>query len=64
MNAPWNRCDACGKFIPLSDFDKGAVRSMVTPDSDRSRETWETLCRKHGLAERAALARAEREGGE
>lgn len=41
-------CDECGKIIPLADFDKKrAVRRMVAPDSDRSVETWETLCRNH-----------------
>jgi hypothetical protein len=45
---PWNRCDACGKFIAMDDFDKGAVRHMVMPDSDRSSEEWETLCVEHG----------------
>jgi len=43
----WNRCDVCGKFIPMDDFDRGAVRYCVMPDSDRSKETWETLCLKH-----------------
>ena len=45
----WNRCDVCGKFIPLYDFDyEGAIRRLITPDySDRSREEWETLCREH-----------------
>ncbi len=45
---PWNKCDVCGKFIPLDDFGKGAVRSLVYPDSELTRETWETLCRAHG----------------
>lgn len=47
MDEPWNRCDVCGRFIAFEDFDKGAVRSCVTPDSDRSRETWDTFCIKH-----------------
>jgi hypothetical protein len=55
MSDPWNRCDVCGKFIAMRDFEKGAVRHMVTPDSDRSREEWETLCLKHGLEDRAVL---------
>jgi hypothetical protein len=42
----WNRCDACGKFIALDDFDKGAVRKLVTPDSFETAEEWETLCIK------------------
>lgn len=44
---PWNRCDVCGRFIALADFDKGAVRNLVYPDSELTRETWETLCLKH-----------------
>ena len=47
----WNRCDVCGRFIALSKFQccktQGAVRRLITPDSDRSREEWETLCEKH-----------------
>ena len=52
MTDPWNRCDACGKFIAMGDFDKGAVRHMLTPDAYGTHETWETLCIKHGLEER------------
>lgn len=40
----WNRCDMCGKFIALNDFDAGAIRRLLTPDSDWSREQYETLC--------------------
>jgi len=43
----WNRCDVCGKFIKMDDFGNGAVRSLVYPDSHRSEETWETLCKVH-----------------
>jgi hypothetical protein len=43
----WNRCDVCGRFIALDDFDKGAVRRLIYPDSERTAETWETLCRAH-----------------
>lgn len=49
---PWNRCDVCGKFIAMDDFDKGATRHMLTPDSDRSREEWKTLCIEHTSAMR------------
>ena len=46
----WNRCDECGRFIPLADFDSGAAqRHLLTPDSDRSREEFETLCKKHAI---------------
>lgn len=45
---PWNRCDACGRFIPLGDFRRGgALRKLIAPDSDRSVEEYETLCKKH-----------------
>jgi CRISPR/Cas system-associated protein Cas10 (large subunit of type III CRISPR-Cas system) len=44
----WNRCDVCGKFISFADFESGkALRIMVTPDSDYTAETFETLCRDH-----------------
>jgi hypothetical protein len=43
----WNRCDACGRFIAMEDFDRGAVRTLVYPDSELTRETWKTLCRIH-----------------
>lgn len=37
------RCDYCGRFIALESFENGqALRDMVTPDSDYSRESWET----------------------
>ena len=43
----WNRCDICGKFIPIKDFDLGkARRVMTTPDSDFSSESYETTCKK------------------
>jgi hypothetical protein len=44
---PWNRCDVCGRFIPLDDFPDRAVRALITPDSEFSREEWETLCKEH-----------------
>ena len=40
----WNRCDVCGQFIALADFERGAIRKLLTPDSHFSRETYETLC--------------------
>jgi hypothetical protein len=44
----WNKCDICGKFIAYKDFEPEgkAVRHMVTPDSEYSREAWETICTK------------------
>lgn len=60
---PWNRCDECGRFIALADFDRGAVRRLVYPDSEFTRETWETLCIAHGEQARDMTAdeRAEME---
>lgn len=43
----WNRCDVCGKFIALHDFPERATRRCVAPDSEFTRETWETLCVSH-----------------
>jgi hypothetical protein len=43
----WNRCDVCGRFIAFDDFGRAAVRRLVYPDSEFTRETWETLCRAH-----------------
>lgn len=42
----WNRCDFCGRFIAYNDFDNGASREMILPDSDYSNETYETICIK------------------
>jgi len=42
----WNRCDKCGRFIALEDFDRGAIIEMVTPDTDYTSETYLTLCIK------------------
>lgn len=48
MNRNPIKCDICGKFISYSDLDLGlATYRMITPDSDVSYETWETLCREH-----------------
>lgn len=46
----WNRCDVCGRFIAMADFASGAVRRLVYPDSELTRETWETLCCAHTRA--------------
>jgi hypothetical protein len=44
----WNKCDVCGRFISYTDFAEGnAVRKLVSPDSDLSTESWETLCPMH-----------------
>ena len=44
----WNRCDECGKFIPLADFEsKLASRVLLTPDAEGCTEEWEILCKDH-----------------
>jgi CRISPR/Cas system-associated protein Cas10 (large subunit of type III CRISPR-Cas system) len=44
----WNRCDVCGRFVALEDFESGrATRRLETPDSDYSSEAYETLCARH-----------------
>ena len=57
----WNRCDNCGKFIAYADFGNGAARRLVTPDSEFSREEYETLCKKCSQA-RVDRIRAEDKG--
>ena len=59
MKDTWNRCDICGRFIALADFDRGARRHMLTPDAFGSSETWETLCIKHAPEEKQQNANAE-----
>jgi hypothetical protein len=40
------KCDSCGQFISCADLTKGfATHRLVTPDSEFSAETFETLCR-------------------
>ena len=47
MNETWNRCDDCGRFIPMDDFsERKAIHRLVEPESVFGTETWETLCRK------------------
>jgi hypothetical protein len=44
----WNRCDECGRFIPLNDFaERKALHWLQEPDSDLGNERWETLCAEH-----------------
>jgi hypothetical protein len=52
----WNRCDYCGKFIALADFDadSGAIRKLV---GDPSQEDFLTLCQKHAREWREARKR-------
>ena len=48
MSDPWNRCDVCGKFIALEDITDGkATHTLLEPDSELGKETWETLCPTH-----------------
>jgi hypothetical protein len=40
------RCDACGCFVGWRDIESGAARHvLVTPDSEFTREEFETICR-------------------
>ena len=40
-------CDDCGKFVSYKDLADGtALHALLTPDSDLTKETWESLCRK------------------
>jgi hypothetical protein len=55
-DSPWNRCDACGRFIPYEHFDGRAVRRLVTPDSELTSETFETLCEACVVGERQSRA--------
>jgi len=44
------RCDVCGRFIKLEDIVEGrASFTLVTPDSLKTQETYEGLCREHFL---------------
>lgn len=46
----WNtaKCDVCGKFISFKDLDDGkAIHILVTPDSEFTSETYESLCKDH-----------------
>lgn len=39
------KCDGCGKWVKYEDIAKNkAVNKLVYPDSDLTRETWESLC--------------------
>lgn len=43
MDDLWNRCDVCGKFVSPNNFIHGkATRRLITPDSELSREEFET----------------------
>ena len=41
------RCNVCGRFIALKDFQTGARCRLVTPDSHVSRETYDITCKEH-----------------
>ena len=41
------KCDLCGRFISCEDLrNEKAIHRMSLPDSDYSRETWESICEK------------------
>lgn len=42
------KCDECGKFIPIQDLIDGvAEHRFALPDSEFSKETYESFCRDH-----------------
>jgi hypothetical protein len=46
------RCDVCGRFISVDDLQIGRARHvLLTPDSEFTKETYESLCHKHNLEE-------------
>ena len=46
------KCDVCGRFVSFDSICEGLARHvMLTPDSDRSSEEFETLCEVHNVAE-------------
>lgn len=48
MADTWNRCDECGKFIGMDQFENHlAVRRLLEPSSELGVERWETLCFQH-----------------
>ena len=52
-NNTWNKCDNCGTYIPMADFEQEkAIRKFILPDSDYSTEEYETLCKKCTTKER------------
>lgn len=61
------QCDICGRWVGFTMFNNGgAIRRMVTPDSDRSTEDYETFCMKcvveHGLGDEGTPAKMSRAG--
>ena len=52
------RCDICGRFIGLNDLaNELATRKLIYPSSDRSVETWESLCKRCAAKEPNTAAR-------
>ena len=49
--SPWNRCDVCGRFIPIADFESGAAARDFRLVYDWWAldvvEKYETLCATH-----------------
>lgn len=40
-------CDYCGRFVKMDDLADGkAYHFLCTPDSDLTKETYESQCRK------------------
>lgn len=40
-------CDACGKFVSIKDIaERKAKHFMVDPESDMTRERFESICKK------------------
>lgn len=53
---PWNRCDVCGQFVSYEAIADGkAKHRLLTPETEFTSETWETLCERH--ADDSAAAR-------
>lgn len=42
------RCDVCGRFIGYND---GSTRTLLTPSSHFTDETYKTLCKIHAQEE-------------
>lgn len=42
----WNRCDICGKYISIADFDSKKAKRTISYDYYGS-EVYDTFCKKH-----------------
>ena len=62
VTSRWNRCDQCGRFIAMSDFNDGtAKRVMITADTAFTCESYETLCK---VCNKSGTEKKEAEGNE